>query len=218
MSHSRWWSFPLAAWVFAQAPVHTGAGPTVLTVDAAGSRVVTQVGKAGVFGFAGHAHEVSADNVHGRVSFDPADLSRASVSLEFESAALRVSGKDEPPTDVAEVQRVMLSDRVLDAARFPTIGFRSTRVSVAAMAPSSADLLIEGTLTLHGRTRPITLRARAAFDADGGVTARGSYALTQSDFGMVPVTAAGGTIRVRDVVDVEFVVKARPREAPRAVR
>jgi len=214
MLHGPWWSVPIAAWLLAQPPVQTGSGPTVLTVDAANSQVVIQVGKAGVFGFAGHAHEVAAGDIRGLVIFDRADLSGASVSLEFEAAALRVTGKDEPPADVAEVQRVMLSDRVLDVKRFSAISFRSKRVSVSARTATSADLLIEGDLTLHGTTRPITVRASATFDAGGRLTARGSCPLMQSDFGMMPVTAAGGAVRVRDEVDIQFVLKARPSDAP----
>jgi polyisoprenoid-binding protein YceI len=218
MLHGRWWSLSVAAWLLAQDPAARGAGPTVLAIDAANSRVTIQVGKAGLFGFAGHAHEVAAGDIRGQVMFDPADLSRASVSLEFGAAALRVTGKDEPPADVAEVQRVMLSDRVLDVKRFPTMSFRSRRVSAAARVATAADLLIEGDLTLHGTTRPMTVRATVAFDAGGRLTARGSCALKQSDFGMVPVTAAGGTVRVRDEVDVQFVLSARPASDPPAIR
>jgi polyisoprenoid-binding protein YceI len=218
MLHGSWWSVPIATWLLAQGPAQPGIGPTVLTVDAANSQVMIQVGKAGVFGFAGHAHEVAAADVHGEVIVDQADLSRASVSLEFTAAALRVTGRNEPPADVGEVQRVMLSDQVLDVKRFPTISFRSRRIAVAARTATAADLLIEGDLTLHGTARPMTVRASAAFDARGRLTATGSFPLMQSDFGMVPVTAAGGTIRVRDQVDIQFVLRARPSDAPRTAR
>jgi polyisoprenoid-binding protein YceI len=182
----------------------------VLTVDAAESRVMIDVGKAGVFGFAGHAHEVAVTDVHGEVIVDPADLSRATVALEVTASALRVTGKNEPPADVAEVQRVMLSDQVLDVSRFPTIAFRSKRVSVVGRTPAAADLVLEGDFTLHGTTRPMTIRVSASFDAGGHLTARGLFTLRQSDFGIVPVAAAGGTIRVRDELDVKFVLRARP--------
>jgi polyisoprenoid-binding protein YceI len=218
MGRGSWWSFSIAAWLIAQAPVPTGSGPTVLTVDAANSQVLIQVGKAGMFGFAGHAHEVAATDVHGRVMVDPADLARASVSLEFSTAALRVTGKDEPPADVGEVQRIMLSEQVLDVKRFPTIVFRSRRVTVTARTAGTADVVIEGDLTLHGTTRPLTVRTSTAFDAGGRLTVRGSFSLKQSDFGMVPVTAAGGTVRVKDEVDVQFVLRARPSGDTRTAR
>ena len=155
MLHGSRWRFPIAAWLFAQAAVSAGSGPTVMTVDAADSQVLIQVGKAGLFGFAGHAHEVAAADVHGQVVFDPMDLSRASVSLEFAAAALHVTGRNEPPADVGEVQRVMLGDRVLDVERFPTIGYRSRRVSVSARTAAAADLLIEGDLDIARHDAPV---------------------------------------------------------------
>ena len=212
------WSVSVATWLITQALVPTGSGPTELTVDAADSQVVIRVGKAGVFGFAGHRHEVTATEVHGRVTLDPTDLQRTSVSLELSAAAMRVTGKDEPPADVGEVQRVMLSEQVLDVKRFPTIVFQSRRVSVTTRTANTAEVLIEGDVRLHGTTRPLSVHARAAFDAGGRLTARGSFLLKQTDFGMVPVTAAGGTIRVKDELDIQFVLRASPSSEPRSAR
>jgi polyisoprenoid-binding protein YceI len=195
-----------------------GAGPTVLAIDAQGSQVVIRVGKAGLMRFAGHLHEVAAPDIRGRVTVDPADLTRASVSLEFAAAALRVVAKGEPPADVPLVEQVMLSDRVLDVARFTKIAFSSRRVSVTARTAAAADILIEGDMTLHGMARPMTIRASVTLDPDGRITARGSFVLKQSDFGMVPVTAAGGTIRVKDELDIQFVIRTRPSDDIRNAR
>ena len=218
MLHGSWWSFSIAAWLITQALGPTGSRPTVLTVDAANSQVLIQVGKAGLFGFAGHAHEVAATDVHGRVTFDPADMQHASVSLEFATAALRVTGKGEPPADVVEVQKVMQGEQVLDARRFPTIVYSSRRVTVTAQTPGAADVVIEGDMTLHATTRPMTIRASMILDAEGRLTARGSFSLKQSDFGMVPVTAAGGTVRVKDELDIQFVLRATPSGDIRTAR
>jgi polyisoprenoid-binding protein YceI len=208
----------VAVWLFAQAAAPAGFGPTVLTINAADSSVVILVGKTGVLSFAGHAHEVLAPSVSGRVTFDPADWQHASVSLEFDASALRVTGKGDSPTDVPEVQRVMLSGQVLDVTRFPTIAFQSRRVSVTARTATSADVLIEGDMVLHGTTRPMTIRAAVALDAGGRVTARGSFSLKQTEFGMVPVTAVGGTVRVKDELDIQFVLKASPSHDTSAAR
>jgi polyisoprenoid-binding protein YceI len=211
-------SVSIAVWLLTQVAGQSGTSPTVLAIDAANSQVLIQVGKTGLFGFAGHAHEVATTGVRGRVTFDPADLQRASVSLEFAGAALRVTGKDEPPADLPEVQRVMLSDRVLDVARFPTIVFSSRRVTVTARTAGSADVVIEGELTLHATTRPMSVRASVTLDAGGRITARGSFVLKQTDFGMVPVTAVGGTIRVKDELDIQFVLRTRPSDDTRTTQ
>jgi polyisoprenoid-binding protein YceI len=199
----------LAVWSLAQ-PGATGVGPTVLTIDAADSQVIILVGKTGIFGFASHAHEVVAPAVTGRVTYDLANLRGASVSLEFNAPALRVTGRGEPPEDVPEVQRVMLSGQVLDVARYPKIVFQSRRVSVTAPAADSASVLIEGDMTLHGTTRPIAIRATVSRESGGRVSARGSFTLKQTEFGIEPVTALGGTIRAKDELDIRFLLRASP--------
>jgi polyisoprenoid-binding protein YceI len=183
-----------------------GAG--VFAIDAANSRVVIEVGKSGAFSFAGHIHEVLAPAVSGRVTFEPTDWQHSAVSLQFDASALKVTGKGDSPSDIPQVQRVMLGEQVLDVKRFPTVGFQSRRVSATPRTPTTVDLVIDGALTLHGQTRPATVRATAALDLDG-LTVRGGFVIKQTDFGMQPVTAAGGTVRVKDEVDVQFVLKAR---------
>jgi len=208
----------IAASLIIPPAILAGSGPTVLAIDAVNSQVLIQVGKAGLFGFAGHAHEVAATDVHGRITLDPTDLQHASVWLEFPASALRVSGKDEPPADVVEVQKVMLGERVLDVARYPTVVFTSRRVSVTARTAGTADVTIDGDLTLHATTRPMSIRASVTLDPGDRIAARGSFVLKQTDFGMVPVTAVGGTIRVRDELEIQFVLRARPSDVTRTAR
>lgn len=183
-------------------------GPTVLTIDAAASRVTIEVGKSGAFSFAGHSHEVLAPAVSGRVTFDPTDWARSAVSLQFDASALKVTGKGDPPSDVPKVQEVMLSDRVLDAKRFPVVAFRSRSVAATPRSPSTVDLVIAGDLTLHGQTRQVTLRSTATLEP-GGLIVRGAFPIRQTEFGMTPVTAGGGTVRVKDDVQVQYLLKAR---------
>ncbi len=210
MSHARLGNLVLAAGLLTQAAAPIGHRPIVLAIDSDVSQVVIDVGKAGVFSFAGHIHEVVA-RARGHVTFEPDDWRRSAIALEFDAAALRVTGKGEPAADVPDVQRTMVSDQVLDVKRFPLIVFNSRRISVDGRKGNAGTVTIEGELTLHGRTRPMTIRVSATLDASGRLTARGSFSLNQTDFGIEPVTAGGGTVRVRDAVDVQFVLTARPQ-------
>jgi polyisoprenoid-binding protein YceI len=194
------------ALVAAPAPID---GTDQLTLVADASRVTIEVGKTGMLSFAGHAHEILAPGVSGKVTVDEADPSRSSVSLEFRTASLRVNPAGEPPRDVPQVQEVMLGPRVLDAARFPIVSFRSSRVVVVTRAADSSDLRVEGAMTLHGVTRKLTLPLRVTLAPDGTLTARGSLSIRQTDYGIQPVTAAGGSVRVKDELDVRFVLVAR---------
>ncbi len=209
-THRRFaWFCVAAVLAWSSARVAVGnQGPSDLTIDPAASQVRIDVGKTGAFSFAGHNHEVLAPAVSGRVRFDPADWPRSAVSLKFDAAALKVTGKGDPPSDVPKVQQVMLSDQVLDVRRFPTVEFTSRSVSATPRSPSTVDLVIAGDLTLHGQTRPVTVRSTATIDPDG-LTVRGAFPIKQTDFGMKPVTAGGGTVRVKDEVEVQYVLKAR---------
>jgi polyisoprenoid-binding protein YceI len=170
------------------------------------SRIVIGVGKAGVFGFAGHAHQVLAP-VTGSVTVDVSDPTRSEVLLEFDSRALRVTGEGEPEQDVAEVQQVMLSDRVLDATRYPKIVFRSRRITMGGKVGGALDVSVEGDLSLHGTTKPCVVPVRVRL-TEGSLRAEGTTTIKQTDFGIEPVTAAGGSIRVKDALDITFTVQA----------
>src|SRR5262249_59151173 len=78
---------------------------------------------------AGPGREAVPGTFAGQVAAAPADLGRASVVIAFDAAALKVTGKDEPPEDVPKVQETMAGPKVLDAARFPRITFRSRAVT-----------------------------------------------------------------------------------------
>src|SRR3954471_7377758 len=106
------------------------AAPRTFTADPAQSRAAIEVGKSGAFSFAGHTHEVEAPLTTGVVHLDPDDPAHGDVRLEFNAAAMRVTGKGESASDVPKVTATMLSDMVLDVMRYPAITFESTRVTV----------------------------------------------------------------------------------------
>jgi polyisoprenoid-binding protein YceI len=59
--------------------------------------------------------------------------------------------------------------------------------------------VVAGTLSLHGRTRPISshiVRSNGHY--------RGDTALKQRDFTITPVSVAGGTVKLKDELKIEF--------------
>jgi polyisoprenoid-binding protein YceI len=179
------------------------------TVDAEASRVTIQVGKGGLFGFAGHEHEVVAPEVTGEVIADVEDLARSSVTLLFTAGALRVTGRGEPAEDVPKVQEAMLGPKVLDVTRYPQIRFTSRTVSGKLAGPGVYELQVVGDMELHGVTKSLTLPLKVEM-ADDRLTASGRTVLRQKDFAMSPVSVAG-VVKVKNEVGVDFVIVARPR-------
>jgi polyisoprenoid-binding protein YceI len=199
-----------AALIAIVAAIVAAQAPEELVIDPEQTTITLHVGRAGLFAFAGHDHEVVAPAMKGQITLDRATVSRSTVSVTFDASALKVTGKGEPPEDVPEVQRVMLSDRVLDVERHPTITFQSRRVSMVKRAADQMTLRIAGDLTLHGVTQSLDVPVDVQLTADG-LRASGKTTVRQSQFGIRPVTAGAGTVRVRDDIDVVFSVTAKRR-------
>ena len=182
------------------------AGPRTFTVETQRSRALIDVGKSGAFSFAGHTHEVEAPLTGGVVHLDPEALSRSDVRLEFNAAAMRVTGKGDPPDDVPKVTQAMLGEQVLDVKKYPSIVFESTGVTGKGALPSF-DLSVAGKLTIRGTTRPVT--AAVAVKVDGAtLTATGKFTIKQTDFGIKPISV-GGVVKVKDELTINFTIAAR---------
>lgn len=186
------------------------ASPRAYLVDAAASAVQVHVGKSGVFGFAGHSHEVVAGRVEGTVEADSDDLARSSVAVTFEASGLKVVAEREPGGDAPKVQEVMAGPKVLDVARFPAITFRSREVSGRRAAEGVYELQVTGDLSLHGMSRPVTVPVRVEVSG-ATLTATGKTAVAQRAFGIEPVSAGGGTVKVKNEVGIEFRIVARAK-------
>jgi polyisoprenoid-binding protein YceI len=190
----------------ALAPIGAAAQPAEYAVDGARSTVRIHVGKSGAFSFAGHRHQVEAP-VAGTIRADPAALEASAVELRFASAGLRVRPEGEPAGDAPRVQEVMQGPKVLEVARFPEIRFVSKAVRGRAAGGSAYDLTLVGDLTLRDVTRELTVPVRVALEGDA-LSATGRAVLRHDQFGLKPVSAAGGTVKVANELRVEFTIVA----------
>jgi polyisoprenoid-binding protein YceI len=118
-----------------------------------------------------------------------------SVSFDVNVAAMKVVDPDAPESDRAAVQQRMLGPEVLDAEHFHEIHFAS--VSVESIGESRWR--VHGQLTLHGQTKPIELET----NLENGHY-RGTATVLQTNFGITPIKVAGGTIKVKDEVQIEY--------------
>jgi polyisoprenoid-binding protein YceI len=183
-------------------------GPRPFEFDAAGNTLEIEVYKGGLLGAFGHDHVIAAKEFSGRVLLDPERLQNSSVTLRVAARALTVVDTGISDADRARVQSTMLSDKVLDVARFSEIVFVSTGVIQARKNGDSWNLTLAGRLSLHGvekeATFPVTLRI-----ADGELEADGEVFLRQTDYGITPVKVAGGMVKVKDTLRIHFAIHAR---------
>ena len=183
------------------------------TIDAGQSKLQISVGKSGLLGAFGHDHLIEATNMSGSVQFDPRNAARDAVNFSVTATSLRVMDPSESAANRDRVQLTMLGPTVLDAAQFPDITFTSTGVGpVTSTSGDGESREVFGNLRLHGVERP--LRVPVQIRAEGAVLrVRGEVTVRQTDFGITPVTAAGGTVRVKDEVKISFEIVAVPRDS-----
>lgn len=204
-SQNRWWAalskrraqrgaMMLLALLSMSVLLHPRAADTssARSIDTERSVLTVRVYKAGMFSAFGHDHEIRAPIQKGAFDED-----KATVDFIVDSRTLRVRDSGLSDKDRAEIQATMLGPKVLDSDQFPEIRFRSTEVTRV----SEARWIVHGDLALHGKTRPVQIDV----ERQAG-RYRGSARLRQKEFGITPVTAAGGTVKVKDEVRVEFEV------------
>jgi polyisoprenoid-binding protein YceI len=164
-------------------------------IDAKQSTVTIHVNKSGLFSAFAHNHTISAPIASGGV--DPA---ARTVELMFRSADLKVLDPDVSDKDRNEIHKTMQTE-VLEIQRFPEISFKSR----SAEATDQTHYLVKGDLFLHGVTKPVELPVTLA-----GGRYTGAVKIKQTEFGITPVRIAGGTVRVKDVVEISFDIATVP--------
>lgn len=150
-------------------------------------------------------------NVRGVIALDDQDASKSTIEATIDATTIntRVSARDSD----------LKSENFFDVAKYPVITFKSTKVNPAG----AGAYTVEGDLTMHGVTRPVTLRVEATppVKVTGGER-RGAEATTKlnrKDFGLTwnHLLEAGGAVvgdEVQITIDIEAVHKVEaPAEA-----
>jgi len=162
-------------------------------IDVEHSTIRIHVGKSGLFSAAGHEHWVLAPIAEGTLEEGTA----SSFSFRVDSRQMKVEeDKSLSADERAQVERTMQT-QVLESEKYPDIRFRSTAIEPA----SQNTWVVHGELSLHGQTRTISATVRREENAYVG-----RCQIKQSDFGIEPVRVAGGMIRVKDELDIQFSV------------
>jgi polyisoprenoid-binding protein YceI len=179
------------------------------SIDSQQSKIEIQVAKDGFLKAFGHDHLVSATRYSGEVQFDSAKVEESSVVFTVETTAMKVIDPGESEKDRNDVQATMLGKDVLDSTQYPQIKFSSSSVKSKPGSNGNLDLQIEGTLLLHGTTKLLTVPVQLRVGGDGALIADAEVSLLQSDFGIAPYKAVGGTVRVKDKLKLTFHIVAR---------
>src|SRR5215469_16060237 len=170
------------------------ASPQERLIDAAQSKLHVYAFKSGLFSGLADNHDVEAPIVEGMI-----DESTSRVKFAIDARQMKVLDPQLSPDKRKQVQARMLGPEVLDANHFPQITFQSTNVERAGQG----QLRVGGQLSLHGVTRPVFASVRKQ---DGRYV--GTCTLKQRDFGITPISIAGGTVKVKDELKIQFDIRA----------
>jgi polyisoprenoid-binding protein YceI len=109
--------------------------------------------------------------------------------------------------DRREINRKMHQE-VLETDSFPNIEYECSRVSGSKITEGQKMVTLNGELTLHGVTRSQRVSARVALNGDM-LRATGDFPVRLSDYELRPITAVGGTIKLKDELKLSFDISAR---------
>jgi polyisoprenoid-binding protein YceI len=184
-------------------------------VDATASRIFVKVDKSTRLG---HLHGIEGNLKSGKLTFGGTGelvFDMASFTADTEKARRRVGLGDKPVSEdeAKKVTDTMRSAEVLDVAQYPTATFRATAIKpLDKQAPGAVGMYqLEGRLSLHGAEQTIQFKAKLERgEKQGELRMTGVFQVKQTDYGIKPVSAAGGLAKVADVLDIHGDLRLRP--------
>lgn len=176
-------------------------------IDSRSSDFVVQAYATGLLSAFGHSPKIAIRDFEGNLSFRRlgGTLEDARLEMRIRAASLAVIG-DMSEKDRNEIGQRM-HEEVLQSDAFPEIVYECPRIT----ASGSGDLFwaaLSGGLTLCGVNRPQPISAKVNLK-EGLLRAAGEFSLRQSAYGIAPVSAVGGTIRLKDELKFTFDIAAR---------
>src|SRR5262245_8243731 len=93
--------------------------------------------------------------------------------------------------------------KAIKAKEFPTVVFRASSYDLAR-ANETVAVTLNGSLTLGGVEKPITVKAQAKPGTDGTLIVSGTREIKMTEFGLKPPTLMLGTMKVDDKITVGF--------------
>jgi polyisoprenoid-binding protein YceI len=193
----------IAALAVAIAPALAFGQTSTWNVDPSHTRVGFSVKHLVISDVKGEFSKVS-----GKVQLDEADLSKSSVEMTIEVAS--VDTRDE------KRDAHLKSADFFDAAKFPTITFKSTKI----VAGKDGALTVTGDLTMRGVTKPVTLEGSItkAITDPWGLSRRGASftgKLDRKEWGVSwsKVTDVGAVVGDEVKLDIQAeITKEQPKK------
>jgi polyisoprenoid-binding protein YceI len=175
-------------------------------IDGKGSKFIVRAFATGLLSAFGHDPTISIEDFEGEARVNPDALEESSVHILIHAGSLVVTD-DVSNKDRDEIERRMHQE-VLESDGYPEIEYQCSKVSASKTGEGQYWVALNGELSLHGVTRTLPVSARVSLNGDV-LRATGDFSVRQSDFDLKLVSAAGGTVRVKDEIKLSFDITAR---------
>lgn len=176
------------------------------TIQTEQSTFTVRAFATGLLAAFGHSPAIAIPDFEGEIHIGEEIAEQSSLHLVVHSASLKVID-DIREKDRLEIDRIMHKE-VLESDSFPEILYDCSRLSASKTGDGTYWLALNGYLTLHGVTRMQPVSARVDLNGDA-LRAGGECSIRQSDYEIQPVSAVGGTIKVKDELKFRFDISAR---------
>ena len=188
-------------------PAETQEEATVhYVIDTNASSVTVRAFATGLLASFGHNPTITAPEVGGEVSLNPEAVEQSSLRLTIPASGLAVAD-DVSASDRKEINRRM-HEEVLESDSYPNIVFESSHGTASKTGEGQYWMALNGQLTLHGVTRDQSVSVRVSVSGET-LRAAGDFSVLLSDYGIRPVSALGGTVKLKDEIKLSFSISAR---------
>lgn len=199
----------LALLLVAAAVTVGNQGSRTYVLDSSQSKFIARAFAGGLLWFKGKDHFVAVREFTGEAQITPGSITPASLEITAKAASM-VETRDVFTEQQKQIINKELREIVLEPEKYPDITFKSTRVTGKSTGADRYDLKIEGNLTLHGVTRPITIPTEVTVSGND-MRARGEFSIDRGDFGVKATSAFHGMVRVRQKIEFTFDIVGHQR-------
>jgi polyisoprenoid-binding protein YceI len=170
-------------------------------LDPAQSRFTVRAFASGLLSGLGHSPTFAIRDFGGELCFATGAPAEAAIRIAVKADSLTVTDPVNPK-DREEIERRM-GEEVLETARYPEVVYRGAEIAADRIADDWYRLRIAGELSLHGvkKAHPVAAQLRLLGDE---MRLSGQCTLALSAYRIRPVTALGGTIKLKDELKLDF--------------
>jgi polyisoprenoid-binding protein YceI len=178
-------------------------------IDKTVSRFQVQAFATGLLSSFGHNPRIAIRDYEAEIQCVPDTFEKAYLKLTVQMSRMEVVDEMKK-SDQAKLEQEMY-EKVLDVSHYPTAVYESKEIIVQKVADGRLNAGVNGELSFHGMTQPLTLQANVNVL---GTLLRigGDFTLRQSDYGIKPVSFAAGALRLKDELKFTFDLVARKQD------